>query len=306
MGSGIRLEFAQFGDFDSFDIHRSTSSMPDVDNLPAALVTGLTTMFYFDQTVVVGATYYYRVVARRGSEVAVSDQVFAAAGVTFDDYLTTLEPLYSWKLDEASGTTVTDVGTAHVNGTFSNTGALVYRGKVLRKGHAGAAGFAISAEDVSQVNVVAPNDLQRLTMNSFTWFAWVHPTVATTYNWLFSNWISTVNGTANMRASINLFQFPHNSRVISYGLTIGQTSFIAVVYNVANRTYKFYINGVWYSATYTAPPTSITTATSFQFPAYASYSYFGMRGYLSDLTFFKRALTNAEVENLYGLGLITG
>ena len=199
------------------------------------------------------------------------------------------------------------MGTAHVNGTFSNTKALVYRGKVLRKGHAGAAGFAISADAVSQVNVVAPNDLQHLTMNSFTWFAWVHPTVATRYNWLFSNWISAESGTANMRASINSFQFPQNSRVISYGLTIGQTSFIAVVYNVANSTYKFYINGVWYSATYSAPPTSISTATSFQFPAYASYySYYGMRGYLSDLTFFKRALTNAEVENLYGLGLITG
>ena len=62
--AGIRLEWAQFGDFDSFGIIRS-SAPTNLASLPAPLVTGLSTMFYVDTTVVGGATYYYRVVAWR-------------------------------------------------------------------------------------------------------------------------------------------------------------------------------------------------------------------------------------------------
>ena len=45
--AGIRLEWAQFGDFDSFDVLRSGSPM-DINALPSPLVTGLPTMFYVD------------------------------------------------------------------------------------------------------------------------------------------------------------------------------------------------------------------------------------------------------------------
>lgn len=301
---GIRIEFAQFGDFDSFDIVRSVKPILDTENLPDPLISGLTTMYYFDQAIVVGANYYYRVVARRGNDRVVSEQVFISAGMSFDDYLTTLEPIHSWKLDDISGTVVKDIGTMPVNGTFSNTAtsALVYRGKVLRKDHAGAAGFAVGSESVSQVNVIAPQDLQKLTLNSFTWFAWIHPTADTTYNWIFANWINASDGTANMRSNRSSFQFPHNARVIGYTLPLNQTSFIAVIYDVVSSSYKYFINGVWYNATYTAPPASITTTTSFQFPACGNYNYYGMRGYLSDLTFFDKALGNAEIELLYNLG----
>lgn len=72
--AGIRLEFAQFGDFDYFDILRSNTPM-NINSLPSPIKTGLMKMYYMDTTVVTGATYYYRVVARRGSSYAVSDEV---------------------------------------------------------------------------------------------------------------------------------------------------------------------------------------------------------------------------------------
>ncbi|AWW07723.1 MAG: F5/8 type C domain protein [Podoviridae sp. ctbh1] len=76
---GIRLEFAQFGDFDSFDVHRSTSSMTDINNLPTPITTNLKSMFYVDDNIIYGTTYYYRVVAWRGDNKAVGDEVSIAA-----------------------------------------------------------------------------------------------------------------------------------------------------------------------------------------------------------------------------------
>jgi CO dehydrogenase/acetyl-CoA synthase epsilon subunit len=74
--AGIRIEFAQFGDFDSFDVIRSTSSMSIADvDLPSPIVTGLTTMYYIDTTVVVGARYYYKIRVWRDGVSAVSNEI---------------------------------------------------------------------------------------------------------------------------------------------------------------------------------------------------------------------------------------
>lgn len=72
--AGIRLEWAQFGDFDSFDVLRSNSPM-NVNSLPSPITTNLPTMYYVDTTVVEGATYYYRVVAWRDGVSKVSSEI---------------------------------------------------------------------------------------------------------------------------------------------------------------------------------------------------------------------------------------
>lgn len=75
--AGIRLEFAQFGHFDSFDVVRSIASMigvPDVD-LPTPIATGLKSMYYVDASVVHGQVYYYKVRVWRGSTSFVSDEI---------------------------------------------------------------------------------------------------------------------------------------------------------------------------------------------------------------------------------------
>ncbi len=72
--AGIRLEWAQFGDFDSFDVIRSDAPM-DINALPSPIATNLPTMYYVDTTVVVGASYYYRVVAWRDAVSKVSGEI---------------------------------------------------------------------------------------------------------------------------------------------------------------------------------------------------------------------------------------
>jgi hypothetical protein len=79
--AGIRLEWAQFGDFDSFDVIRSATSMAgiaDID-LPSPMAIGLTTMYYVDTAVVVGTTYYYKVRVNRDGESVVSAEIEVVA-----------------------------------------------------------------------------------------------------------------------------------------------------------------------------------------------------------------------------------
>jgi hypothetical protein len=91
--AGIRLEFAQFGHFDSFDVIRSITSMvgvADVD-LPSPIATGLKTMYYVDSNVVKGQRYYYKVVVFRNGERFVSDEIRVLAGELWTpNHITTL------------------------------------------------------------------------------------------------------------------------------------------------------------------------------------------------------------------------
>lgn len=85
----IVLECAQFGDFDSFDVIRSLTSMASTPDsaLPAPIATGLKTMYYVDNTVVKGGTYYYKFRVWRGSESLVSDEVKVVALQNYCRYL---------------------------------------------------------------------------------------------------------------------------------------------------------------------------------------------------------------------------
>ncbi|MGX5699586.1 LamG-like jellyroll fold domain-containing protein [Acinetobacter kookii] len=85
--AGIRLEFAQFGHFDSFDIIRSMTSMvgvADVD-LPAPIATGVKTMYYVDNMVTKGVIYYYKVRVWRDTTSFLSSEVIVQSGDAFID-----------------------------------------------------------------------------------------------------------------------------------------------------------------------------------------------------------------------------
>lgn len=90
--AGMRLEFAQFGRFDSFSVYRSAAPM-DVNSLPPPIATGLTSMYYIDTEVDDFTRHFYRVACYRGSEVLVSDEVISELNATVpaelipDDYI---------------------------------------------------------------------------------------------------------------------------------------------------------------------------------------------------------------------------
>lgn len=79
---GVRLEFAQFGHFDSFEVFRSLTSMAGLSDadLPAPIGSGLKTMRFMDTVDlknVLDRDLYYRVRVKRGNEVMISDEMHA-------------------------------------------------------------------------------------------------------------------------------------------------------------------------------------------------------------------------------------
>ncbi|MEG2807541.1 MAG: hypothetical protein RR932_06125 [Acinetobacter sp.] len=77
---GIRLEFAQFGHFDSFEVFRSLTSMAGLEDheLPAPIATGLKTMRFIDQInlkSVLDRDLYYRVRVLRENQSLLSDEL---------------------------------------------------------------------------------------------------------------------------------------------------------------------------------------------------------------------------------------
>lgn len=81
--AGIRLEWAQFGNFDHFEIYRSQAEM-DVENLPVPLAT-VEKMYFVDDMVVDGETYHYRIATIRGLEKQLSDEIIVVATPTYDN-----------------------------------------------------------------------------------------------------------------------------------------------------------------------------------------------------------------------------
>lgn len=104
MAIGIRLEWAQYGDFDYFEVVRSNEAMDSLA-LPDPIVTGLTTMTYFDGGVVQNIAYFYRVVAVKGESRVVSEEIRAVA--SSDQYrsnVATLLFLNNGLLEQVSST----------------------------------------------------------------------------------------------------------------------------------------------------------------------------------------------------------
>lgn len=82
--SSVHMEFAQFGDFDSFDVFRSDSPI-NTSSLPTPIATGLLTMYYEDDTVINGMTYYYMVRVNRAGESLLSEEIAVSTTVSGAD-----------------------------------------------------------------------------------------------------------------------------------------------------------------------------------------------------------------------------
>lgn len=75
--AGIRLEWAQFGDFDSFEVIRSSSSMAGLldEDLPSPLATNLSKMYFVDTLITLNAEYYYIIRTWKDGNSQISDEI---------------------------------------------------------------------------------------------------------------------------------------------------------------------------------------------------------------------------------------
>ena len=96
---------------------------------------------------------------------------------------------------------------------------------------------------------------------------------------------------------------PWNGQIITSPSRPGNNSthFVCFVIDRAHQTATGYTNNLKKIETYnTSPPISYSVAT--HFPGYYDWNYYGYIGYMSDLTFFNKALTESQVLELYNYG----
>lgn len=128
--AGITLEFSQHGDFDSFDVIRSLTSMQGLTNneLPSPIATGLLTMHYIDTAISEGATYYYKCRVWRGNEFLLSDEISIKASSANDEYANFVQlymPLQSDFSQVIGNKTLITTGD---NNSFQANGGMVGNG----------------------------------------------------------------------------------------------------------------------------------------------------------------------------------
>lgn len=300
MAGGIVLEWSQFGDFDEFSVYRSPSPMTE-ENLPNPIATGITKMYYVDTSVVPDSEYYYKVSASRGGNILFSDEIKATSSDSFDSYVDDLQPIVWLKFDEAYGEPIIDHGTlAHECSIESPTQA-TYNGMVLRKDHKGSIGFAINSTTVERAVFTEKPEFTNITKNSHTWFCFHYRTGNTSQNRLFSD-----NGDGvNKRVIGSVYQFPVNQRSATLVFPLNEIIFTAVVYSVEDNTYRVFQNGVWSDFAYIPPPVSVVANQTFQVPGnLGRHAHYTVRGYLSDLAFFDKAISEEDIEVIYSLGMI--
>ena len=162
--AGIRLEFAQFGHFDSFDIIRSMAStvgVADVD-LPTPIATGLKSMYYVDTSVVHGQVYYYKVRVWRGSTSSLSGEIVIVTDT--DDYWANVSSLLHFDGADNSTVFTDEKGTI-----WSRRGSLIIS-KVQSK-------FGGSSGRFSKNNYISTNTLAPFLFGAsedFTIEAWIY------------------------------------------------------------------------------------------------------------------------------------
>ena len=103
--AGVRLEFAQFGHFDYFNIYRNSVSTA-IENLEQPIGT-LSTMYYEDLTIEPNNDYYYRIGVIRDSIEEFSEEIYIRAADR-DEYFSNVVMISNMS-DAVSGSLINDV-----------------------------------------------------------------------------------------------------------------------------------------------------------------------------------------------------
>jgi|GEM_PF-5288153 len=103
--AGVRLEFAQFGHFDYFNIYRNSVSTA-IENLEQPIGT-LSTMYYEDLTTEPNNDYYYRIGVIRDSIEEFSEEIYIRAAVG-DEYFSNVVMISNMSA-AVSGSLINDV-----------------------------------------------------------------------------------------------------------------------------------------------------------------------------------------------------
>lgn len=228
-----------------------------------------------------------------------------------------LNPVAYYKMDEPSGSVVNDSSPSQFHGSIIQPEAVEYQNAVIRKCSKGALGFGIksgtyfAAAECVVSDAVAGDVFRRLagTDRSCTIAFWFKPNGTKTYNYPYGYLTNSAMGYNNYRMfAVNgdplQAQTAANTNTIhsneSLASMIGKTQFIVWRKNAATQTYTLYINGEFKSIN--GADSVEDAGDGFHFPVGYGYQSYGVVGWMSDMSVFNYALSDAQISNLYDLG----
>lgn len=293
--AGIRLEFAQFGDFDSFDIIRSDSSMTGIAeiDLPNPIIAGLSTMYYVDTNVEFGETYYYKARVWHDGTSKLSSEIKVLAS----EYMSLIisdNPIAYYPLNELAGNFAADIMSSPANGTIYNC----LLGQAVLSNALGSCYYFNGSS--SRIELGSPS---KFLLNQASMECWVKiidgnyggNTLQIGYN---TGLRMQLSSTANMI-------FNHANKLSSSSLT--NDTLYHIVFTCTQTSLSIYINGVldtslsggggWYGIGSIAN-SAIGYSGSF-------YNNEYLKGYLGHVALYDYALTAERVLAHYNAGVAT-
>ncbi|WHP06750.1 LamG domain-containing protein [Acinetobacter corruptisaponis] len=288
--AGIRLEFAQFGDFDSFDVIRSLSSMVGVANidLPSPIVTGLTTMYYVDTTVSEDTTYYYKIRVWRGANSVVSNEIKCFAGAYIAKILAD-HPIAYYPMNEESGGFAFDITSNPVNGTIFD--CAMGQAALSRR-----LGKCYYFDGSSRIELGSPSKFS--IASSVSLECWMKPTVlgGNTVQIGFNSGLRMQIGSA-----ANMIFSGANKLSSSPILTIN--TLYHIVFTCTASELKIYINGVLAGSIagggWSGIGSVANSAIGYAGAGHGEY----FTGYMSNIALYNYALTAEQVSEHYNVGI---
>ena len=227
-------------------------------------------------------------------------------GGSYGARLLTMAPLAYWPLDETSGTTAADLSGNGFNGAIQNGPGL--GAAPIRQGSARSIGFNLGGSGTQQVYVstaTAGSTFARLDQpgSSFTVCMWFKRTASSNYNILIASWENYYSGPANFRIQAGSAQAPDNVNNVPFTTPASDVMFLAWRKSAAAKYYDVTLNGqkIGQSGAFSDTNTKNGTQGLF-FPAAYNISYYPACGYMSDVAIFGRALSDAELAELYLMG----
>ncbi len=284
----VLLSWASASNADSYSIKRSTSS----DGIFTTIASGVTSLNYTDESAVAGQTYYY------------SASAVNAAGESTDTESTFATPsdiLLNLKLDETTGTAVSDSSGNDFSGTLVN-------GPVWE---AGRSGNAVAFDGSDDYVSLSSGIVSGLTTATFS--AWINIDAYATwqrvfdfgtgtdnYMFLATQYTGTSPNNQKLRFAIRTPSVGEQGIQSSVAIPTGVWTHVAVVLNGSTGT--LYVNGeqVGQNTNMTLDP-SVLGNTTQNYLGKSQWNDPYFVGKIDDFRIYTRALTSSEVAAMMSL-----
>lgn len=253
--AAIRLEFAQFGHFDSFDVIRSTTSIAgvaDVD-LPTPIATGLKTMYYVDASVIKGSVYYYKVRVWRGGVDFVSSEIEVYA---FDNSLFVLRSNFLTDMVDKTGKSWSPSGNIKISG-----GALLFDG----------AGDYLMLPGTDDLHFIEGEDVTirfKVKLAAFN---------SANISTIFSTWNPNASNGYGIRLLPNGLQLVMWNILFypTFSYTLPLNTEIEISLERKDMQWRLYVDGVQADSAYTQPANYARTLSSYFYLGSGVYEAYG-------------------------------